>query len=586
MIRELASLNRYLWRYKKYLFWGVFFTAISNIFAVVPAQLVRNSFNFIIQTLQQHPPTQKLSQQLLEYGLLIVGMAIMRGIFLFFMRQTIIVMSRKIEYDLKNDIYQHYQTLPMSFYRCNNTGDLMARISEDVSQVRQYLGPGIMYGFNMIISSIIIVTYMFIVDATLALWALLPLPVLSIGIYWVNSSISKRSDEIQQNISALSTFVQEAFSGIRVIKAFAREKDSFHSFQKISNLYKQKAIALVKVESFFFPVILSMIGISIVLVVYIGGLQIIAGKLTAGHIAEFIIYINLLTWPVTSIGWVTSVVQRAAVSQKRINEFLKTKTTIVSTRNLKKILQGNIAFEDVSFTYPDSGIQAIKHLSFSIQAGEKIAIIGATGSGKSTIAHLLCRMYDTTQGRILIDGIPIQDYEISFLRSQIGYVPQDVFLFSDTIYKNITFGMDDTDYQKVEKFARDAGVYDNIMDFPEKFETVIGERGITLSGGQKQRISIARALIREPKILILDDSLSAVDTKTENQILTALQENMKGKTAIIISHRISSAKLADRIIVLEGGQIAQIGTHNELIATEGIYKELWEKQQLHLMTAL
>jgi len=582
MIKELTALNPYFVRYKWYLISGIIFTAASNIFAVLPAQLVRNSFNLIVETIQNATLAETFTDQIFDYGSLIVGMALLRGILLFFMRQTIIVMSRKIEYELKNDIYWHYQTLPLSFYRKNNTGDLMARISEDVSQVRQYLGPAIMYGCNMVVSSLIIIGYMLAVDAALTFWALLPLPLLSVCIYWVNSRITKRSDEIQQSISELSTFVQEAFSGIRVIKAFAREQDSLRKFEEIANQYRTKAMALVKVEGLFFPVILSMIGFSTILVVYVGGLQIIDGKLTAGHIAEFLIYINLLTWPVTSIGWVTSITQRAAVSQKRINNFLQTQTELTSEKQIQKEVQGHITFDKVSFVYPDSGIVAIKNLSFTVEAGERLAILGTTGSGKSTIANLLCRMYDATQGTILIDGIPIQDYEIPYLRRQIGYVPQDVFLFSETIFENIAFGIDNPDKETVERAAKDADVYNNIMDFPNQFDTILGERGITLSGGQKQRVAIARALIRQPKILILDDSLSAVDTKTENAILQALDRNMADKTAIIISHRISSAKLANRILVLDNGSIAEIGTHEELLANQGVYKELWDKQNTHL----
>jgi ATP-binding cassette subfamily B protein len=505
-------------------------------------------------------------------------MALLKGVFLFLMRQTIIVMSRLIEFDLKNEIYVHYQSLPLSFYRKNNTGDLMARISEDVSRVRMYLGPAIMYGLNLVVLFILVISYMLSVNVKLTLFVLLPLPFLSLSIYFVNTLINKRSEEIQRSLSGLSTFVQEAFSGIRVLKSFVQEERSTEKFSKESNYYKDKSLQLTFVNSLFFPLIMALVGMSTILTVYIGGREVIAGTLSAGNIAEFIIYVYLLTWPVASLGWTTSMVQRAAASQERINEFLNTKTDIVSTNNISRPIEGNIRFENVRFIYPDSGIIGLHNISFNVQSGESIAILGTTGSGKSTVANLLCRMYDVSTGQILIDGLDIKEYNISSLRGQIGYVPQDVFLFSDSIRNNIIFGLTDVPEDKIVQAARDADLYDNIMQFPENFNTKLGERGITLSGGQKQRVSIARAIVRDPRILILDDSLSAVDTKTENAILNSLKRIMQNRTSIIISHRVSSAKLADRIIVLDDGKIVEHGTHETLLENNGIYKELYEKQ--------
>lgn len=515
---------------------------------------------------------------ILIYALIILLMALLRGVFLFMVRQTIIVMSRLIEYDLKNEVYAHYQSLPLSFYRRNNTGDLMNRISEDVSKVRMYLGPSIMYGLNLITLFAMLIPYMLSINVTLTLYALIPLPILSVSIYYVNNIINKRSEDIQISQSGLSTFVQEAFSGIRVLKSFIREKDSINKFSAESNNYKNKSLRLTMVQALFFPLILALIGLSTVLTVYAGSAQVIEGTLTFGNIAEFIIYVNLLTWPVTSLGWISSIIQRAAASQKRLNEFLKTENEIVSTHNKIKVLDGKIVFDKVGFVYPDSGIRALDDISFEVNPGESLAVIGTTGSGKSTIANLISRMYDTTSGSIKIDDEDIKAYEVVNLRSQIGYVPQDVFLFSDTIFNNIAFGSQEFDEEKVLQAAKDADVYTNIMDFPEGFNTKVGERGITLSGGQKQRVSIARAISRDPKILMLDDSLSAVDMKTENTILNSMKKIMKGRSTIIISHRVSSAKLADKIIVLDDGKIVEKGTHDSLMAHEGVYKELYEKQ--------
>lgn len=587
-MKELSYLNKYFYKYKSYLVLGTFFVIISIIFQIFPAQLVRHALDLVADNLSVYYSYQGLSLQdiyneainnnLFIYGAAILLMALLRGLFLFLVRQTIIVMSRKIEYDLKNEIYKHYQSLPLSFYRKNNTGDLMARISEDVSKVRMYLGPAIMYGLNLVVLFIILIPIMMQIDARLTLYALIPLPILSISIYFVNNIINKRSEEIQRSLSGLSTFVQEAFSGIRVIKSFAREKDIANKFSKESNDYKDKSLKLTRVEALFFPLIMFLIGFSTVMVVYIGGAEVIKGSISFGTIAEFIIYVNLLTWPVTSVGWVTSIVQRAAASQKRINEFLKTNNNIISQQNLKSEISGELKFEDVTFVYPDSGITALKNINFEIKAGQSVAIIGTTGSGKSTLANLLCRMYDSTHGKIYVDGIDIKDYDLSSLRGQIGYVPQDVFLFSDSIRNNIAFGADEVSFEQIKQAATDADLLENIERFPKGFDTKLGERGITLSGGQKQRLSIARAVVRNPKILILDDCLSAVDTKTENTILNSMKKIMQGRTSVVISHRISSAKLADLIIVLDEGEIVEQGTNEELMALNGAYKELYEKQ--------
>ncbi|WP_337044071.1 ABC transporter ATP-binding protein [Emticicia sp. 17c] len=587
-MKHLAYLNKFLLKYKWYLILGTIFTIISNLFGVIPAQVVRHALDLVKETIDvyflfAHTDIQKSMYDVFTtsigvYGLLILVMAILKGIFLFAVRQTLIVMSRHIEYDLKNEIYAHYQSLPLSFYRKNNTGDLMARISEDVSKVRMYIGPSIMYLMNMAVLVILVLSYMFSVNARLTWWVLLPMPLLSASIFFVSTSVNKRSEEIQRSLSHLSTFVQEAFSGIRVLKAFAREDDSVNKFRKESNIYKAKSLSLTRFDALFSPTIALLIGLSTVLCVYIGGQEIIAGKLTPGNITEFILYVFMLTWPLTALGWTSSQIQRAAASQQRINEFLEIKTDIVSAKNLTKEIAGSISFRHVHFTYPDSGIHALKDFNLDIKAGESVAILGTTGSGKSTIANLIVRMYDASEGEILLDGVPVKDYNIQHIRSQMGYVPQEVFLFSDTILNNAKFGSPDITDAQVIKAVKDADLYQNIMDFPDKFDTKLGERGITLSGGQKQRLSIARAIAREPKILILDDCLSAVDTNTENIILNNLQKIMQNRTSVIISHRVSSAKLADKILILDEGRVIEQGTHDELLRKDGAYRELYEKQ--------
>lgn len=587
-MKELAHINKYLFKYKYHLLLGTVFIIIANLFGVVPAVIVRHSFDLIQESFQVYNLFDGISLQsdtydtfvwsIFVFAAIILSSALLRGVFMFFMRQTIIVMSRLIEYDLKNEIYEHYQTLPLSFYRKNNTGDLMNRISEDVSKVRMYVGPAIMYGINLAAMFVIVIPFMLSINVELTLYSLIPLPFLSFSIYYVNNIINRRSEQIQRSQSNLSTFVQEAFSGIRVIKSFVREKDYDKSFTEASDDYKTKSLRLAFVQALFFPLIMSLIGLSTILTVYIGSVGVLRGELSTGNIAEFIIYVNMLTWPVTSLGWITSIIQSAAASQKRVNEFLSVKNDIVSEKNIRQDIKGELTFHKVSFTYPDSGIEALKDVSFHVKSGDSIAIIGTTGSGKSTIANLICRMYDTTSGGVSLDGVPIKDFDLKSVRGAIGYVPQDVFLFSESIRDNIAFGNGQMTDAQIKAAADNADLTENIAKFPEGMATVLGERGITLSGGQKQRVSIARAVARSPKILILDDCLSAVDTKTENSILNSMKRIMVDKTTVIISHRVSSAQLADNIIVLDGGTIREQGSHQTLISQKGIYKSLYEKQ--------
>ena len=588
-MKELSYLNKYLLKYRYRLLLGLLFIIISNVLAIIPAQIVRRVINLVQENIALYQMFEGFTLQetiyaifggsILIYGAAILVLALLKGFFTFLTRQTIIVVSRLIEYDLKNEVYTHYQSLPMSFYRRHNTGDLMARISEDVSKVRMYLGPAIMYGLNLVTLFLMLIPYMFSVNARLTLYTLIPLPLLSFSIYYVNNIINRKSEEIQRSLSDLSTFVQEAFSGIRVLKAFVRERDSAQKFKTESDDYKDKSIGLAKVNALFIPLIMALVGLSSVITVFIGGTEVISGAISAGVIAEFIIYVNMLTWPVASLGWITSIVQRAAASQRRINEFLDTKTDIVSEADVTQELRGDVTLRDVTFVYPDSGIKALDHVSFEVKAGQSLAIVGTTGSGKSTIANIIPRMYDVAEGEVLIDGTDIKQYDLASLRSQIGYVPQDVFLFSDTIFNNVAFGsIGRASQEQVERAADMADLEATIRDFPEGFATRVGERGVTLSGGQKQRVSIARAIARDPKILILDDSLSAVDTKTENTILNSLKDVMKERTTVIISHRVSSAKLADKIIVLDEGKIVEQGTNESLLARNGIYRELYDKQ--------
>lgn len=589
-MKALKYLNKYLLKYKWHLVLGTIFTIISNVFHIIPGPLVRHSIDLVVENFNLYSSFTSLSLQedffssfafsILIYAGLILLMAVLRGVFLYFVRQTLIVMSRLIEYDLKNEIFAHYQSLPLSFYRRNNTGDIMNRISEDVGRVRMYLGPAIMYGINLVTLFLMLLPLMISISPILTFYSLIPLPLLSFSIYFVNNKIERRSEEIQKSQSQLSTFVQEAFSGIRVLKSFNRESESIERFDRETEDYRKKSLKLTVVQSFFFPLIMGLIGLSTILAIYAGSAEVIKGTLTFGNIAEFILYVNLLTWPVAALGWTSSLVQRAEASQKRINEFLNTSTDIVSRKNIARDIEGKVEFRNVSFTYPDTGIKALKDISFTINPGESLAIIGTTGSGKSTVSNLITRLYDAPEGEVLIDDTPLQDYNLTSLRRQIGFVPQDIFLFSDTIYNNIGFGLSNVEEEKVIQAARDADVYENILSFPEGLNTRVGERGITLSGGQKQRVSIARAIIRDPRILILDDALSAVDTKTENTILNSMKRIMENRTSIIISHRVSSSKLADKIIVLAEGEIVEEGTHETMLERNGFYKNLYEKQML------
>lgn len=505
---------------------------------------------------------------------------LIKGVFLFFTRQTIIVMSRLVEFDLKNAIFDQYQRLSLGFYKRNNTGDLMNRISEDVSKVRMYLGPAVMYTLNLGVLIVLVVYEMVSIDLELTLYSLLPLPFMSMGIYYVSSIINKRSDAVQFQQSTLSTIVQETMSGIRVLKAYHREEYSAQNFQTESDLYKVKVLDLVKVEALFMPIIVLLVGLSTILTIYIGGMKVINGQLDLGAIFQFVFYVNMLTWPFASVGWVTSLVQKAEASQARINEFLDEVPEIMNEAAGRSEIKGEIIFDRVGFTYPESGIAALKAVSFTIHPGETLAIIGRTGSGKSTLANLISRQFEATSGQIFVDGKLIREVNLSDLRSSIGAVPQEVFLFSESIRNNIAFGLDDVDQSKIEKAAKMADVHQNIVDFPLGYDTLLGERGINLSGGQKQRISIARAIIKEPKILIFDDCLSAVDTATEEVILSNLKDIMKDKTSVIISHRVSSIKHADKIIVLDQGQVIEAGTHEQLIDSKGAYFALYQKQLL------
>ncbi len=589
-MKYLAYLNKFFYKYRWRLLPGVIFVNISNLFGVLPAQVIRIAFDLIKENINIYRLFDGFERQkviydifgysLLLFGILVLLLALLRGIFLFFMRQTIILMSRHIEYDLKNEIYQHYQQLSMSFYRRNNTGDLMNRVTEDVSRVRMYVGPAIMYTINTTVLFLLVIYAMVSVNLKLAIYCLLPLPVLAITIYYVNTMINYRSEKIQQQLSKLSSFVQETFSGIRIVKAYVREGDVRDKFAAQSEDYKTHCMALVQIQALFFPMMILLVGLSTIITVYVGGIEAMNGTITSGNIAEFIVYVNQLTFPIASLGWVTSLIQRAAASQKRINEFLETKPEITSTSIEKPILKGHIKFENVSFIYPDTGIEALKNVSFEVNPGEFIAIIGRTGSGKSTLANLLMRMYDVSSGHIMIDGIAVDQLNLNNYRNQIGFVPQEVFLFSETIRNNIAFGMDVVKPGSVEQAAKDAAVYENIIEFDQDFETRIGERGITLSGGQKQRVSIARAIIKEPQILLFDDCLSAVDTHTEEEILNNLSKVMHHKTSILIAHRISTIKNADKILVLDDGEIIEQGTHKNLIEKRGSYFELYERQLL------
>src|SRR6187200_1413297 len=612
-MKQLKALNKYFWKYRVRLGVGALFIITSNYFAVLVPQVtsfiidhVQKSIDatrgivstvsekqdrqydglvvsFINWIKENFPQDSDLARVVIICGVTILLFALLRGFFMFLMRQTIIVMSRHIEYDQKNEVFQHYQQLDTSFYKTHSTGDLMSRMAEDVARVRMFTGPAIMYLINLVALISLSLFYMLKKDVELTVYVLAPLPILAITIYYVNSIINKRSERIQALLANLTTNAQESYSGIRVIKSFVQEKAMFGFFDKNSEEYKKNAIGLSRVESLYFPSMALLIGLSTLLTIMIGGYYYInygLDRMSLGTITEFVIYINMLTFPVSAIGWTASMIQRAAASQKRLNEFLDTKPAIYDQPLARKIkIEGNIEFNNVDFTYSHTGIEALKNFSLSIKKGEKIAIIGRTGSGKSTVAQLLLRMYDATKGTIELEKTDIREIDIRSLREQISYVPQDVFLFSDSVANNISFGMKDGNIMKVEKAAMQASVHKDILGFGEKYETMIGERGVTLSGGQKQRISIARALIKSHGLVIFDDCLSAVDTKTENEIIGNLYEYLENRTAIIITHRIFSLFHFDKIVVIEDGKIVEKGTHEELLNLNGFYTELYNRQQ-------
>jgi ATP-binding cassette subfamily B protein len=589
-MKDLSTLNKYFYKYRWRLLIGTLFVIASNFFSVLQPRVVRYALDMVYENIKmyglydgfelQSELFSDLGRTLLMFGALMLILALIMGIFMYFMRQTIIVMSRLIEYDLRNEIFTHYEKLNLAFYKRNNTGDLMARISEDVSKVRMYLGPAIMYGINLVSLFALVIYSMLSVNVELTLWALAPLPILSFSIYYVSRMINKKSTEIQTQLSVLNSSAQEVYSGIRVVKSYVQERPMVKFFSKESDIFKEKSMDLAKIQAMFYPLMLILVGISTILTIYIGGLKVAAGTVTPGNIAEFIIYTNMLTWPVTALGWIASIIQSAAASQKRINEFLEAEPEIIENDAEYSKLAGAVEFNDVTFVYPDTGIKALENVNFKLEPGQKMAIIGRTGSGKTTIVDLLVRMYDVTDGQILIDNKNIQSLSLSSLRQNIGYVPQDVFLFSDSIAQNVAFGKEDATQAEIEQYTKYASVYDDIKEFPQGFETLVGERGVTLSGGQKQRVSIARALIKQPDILILDDSLSAVDTTTEKRILNYLEKAMADKTAIIITHRIYNLLDFDKIIVLKDGKITESGTHDELLENKGFYFEMYEQQQI------
>lgn len=580
-MRALQYLNRYLKKYRFLLFLGLIFTVSSRVFAVLAPSLVGDSITAIEQFIRsEEADLNEIKKLLLTNIALIVGAALISGAFTFSMRQTIINVSRYIEYDLKNTVYNHYQKLSLRFYKQNRVGDLMSRISEDVSRVRMYLGPALMYSINTVTLFIIVISYMLSVAPKLTLYTLLPLPILSFLIYRLSKAIHERSTLVQQMLSKLSIFSQESFSGINAIKSYAIEPNRTMEMVAISKDSRKKNMSLVQVQAWFFPLMILLIGISNVLVIFIGGNQYINGQIELGVLAEFIIYVNMLTWPVATVGWVTSIVQQAEASQKRINEFLIQEPEIEDDINAnKKLSSFDIGFDNVNFIYDNTGIQAIKNISFKLNSGKTLALMGPTGSGKTTLLQLLSKTYLPDSGKVSLGDFSLQEYLQKDIRDIMGVVPQQPFLFSDTIAHNIRFGKPDATEQEIEKAAKQAAVHDNIVDFTAGYETMLGERGITLSGGQKQRISIARALIKNPKILLLDDCLSAVDTETEEAILNELKENNKDTSIIIVCHRVSSAKNADFIMILKDGEIAQYGTHKDLVNNAGYYKELYEEQR-------
>jgi ATP-binding cassette subfamily B protein len=578
-MKELQYLNKYFIKYKYHFLLGIFITIVAQIFSLFTPKLISSSFKAIEDFNKNNVGTDVIKVELINNILLIVGTTLVAGVLTFLMRQTLIVMSRHVEFDLKNEVFKHYEELDQNFYKRNRTGDLMSRISEDVGKVRMYVGPAVMYTINTVIRFAIVIIYMYNVSPRLTLYTILPLPLLSYIIFKLSTEINVRSTTFQQYLSKISSFTQEIFSGVRVVKAYALENQYQKNMVDLANESKTKSMDLAKVQSLFGPLMIALIGVSNLVVIYFGGMMYIDGTIKSiGTIAEFILYVNMLTWPVASIGWVSSLVQEAEASQKRINEFLKVQPEIKNKTTENSIINGEIQFKNVTFTYEDTEITALDNISFTIKKGETLAVLGKTGSGKSTLLSLITRMYDIKNGNILIDEKNIDQVNLYDLRNSIGIVPQDAFLFSDSIKNNIKFGKENATDEEVFNAAKTAVVHDNIMNFNNQYETVLGERGITLSGGQKQRVSIARAVIKNPEILLFDDCLSAVDTETEEQILNNLLNISKDKTTIIVSHRVSSAKNADKIIILEEGKIIQEGSHNQLINEEGYYAELYLKQ--------
>lgn len=591
MVKNLAALNHYILRYKWKFLLGFLFVALSNYFNVLQPQMVRQALDLVVQNISLYRMQQGFVHQselyksigtgLLIFGLLVILFAILMGFFMYWMRQTIIVMSRLIEYDIRKDIYLHYQTLDQAFFRRNKTGDLMARITEDVSKVRMYLGPGILYAMNLVTLFVLVVGSMVKVNLELTIYTLAPLPFLSVSIYYISNIINRKSEVIQRQLSRLNSIAQEMYSGIRVVKSYVQEKFLVKYFDQECRDYQEKSMQMVTVDALFFPIIIFFIGISSVLSIYIGGIKVNQGLITAGNIAEFVIYINMLTWPVTAIGWIASIVQQAEASQKRLNEFLDTESTIKNPEVGPHRLSGEVQFDQVSFVYPDTGVDALKKVTFRLKPGEKLAILGRTGSGKSTICDLLLRMYDVTEGSIKLDGSDLRELRLEDIRKNIAYVPQDVFLFSDTIADNISFGLDANPPEEVlDRYSEYASVREEIDSLPNRYNSMVGERGVTLSGGQKQRISIARALIKDPKIVVLDDCLSAVDTKTERQILDHLQSGLSRKTVIMVTHRVTGITNFDHILVLDKGRVVEYGNHDTLYSRQGYYFKMVEQQRL------
>ena len=578
-MKELKYLNKFFFKYRNRIVIGVLITIIARIFALVAPNLIGDSITLIEKYfLLEEISRENLEKNLLNNILLIIGSALTAAVFTFLMRQTLINMSRFIEFDLKNVIYSKYQELDQTFYKVNRTGDLMNRISEDVSKVRMYVGPALMYTINTATLFVIIISYMISVSPSLTIYTIIPLPFLSYLIFKLSKHINIKSKSVQESLSKLTTFTQESFSGISVIKSNTIEDVVINQMSKYSDDTKQKNIDLAKFQSWFFPLMILLIGISNLIVIFVGGNKYIIGEIELGILAEFIIYVNMLTWPVATVGWVTSIVQQAEASQKRINEFLKQKTRIENLNKKQYEIFGDIKFEHVTYEYDETNIKALNNLSFEIKKGQSLGILGGVGTGKSTIAELIVRNFDPTIGKVFIDGKNLRKHNLDLIRKNIGYVPQSTFLFSDTILNNIKFGNPESSFEKIIKYAKISNVHDDIMKFGEQYNSVLGERGINISGGQKQRIAIARAMIKEPSILILDDSLSAVDTKTEDLIFKNVFRKESTSTKIIISHRVSTLKYCDNIIVLNNGEIIQSGNHNKLKNEIGYYKEIYSEQ--------